>query len=468
MNKKKLILIITILLLLLLGGLGYYWLRDPLVLKEQLILEINESYNAIDGIEKMNRGKIEDVIVDDSKVQIDLVGTYPITYTVEEKQFELLVEVVDTKAPIVKCKESMITDEEMPIDVNDWIVEISDDSDYQVFYLEKYDFNKAGNYDLEVVVEDTSGNRSIEKVNVEIRKKDVDAPIIEGKEKVSLNINAEFDPFKDMKVSDDRDENVKLEIVSNNVDTSKKGTYEVVYEAIDYTGNKVTFTKVVVVLESKPQGGNANYGGGKVVYLTFDDGPSYNTGAVLDILNRYNVKATFFVTGSGSEYRHYITQAYQSGHTIGLHTYTHDYAIYSSLDTYFADLKRIDDLVYSLTGYHSPYIRFPGGASNSISANYNRGIMTLLTQEVQNRGYQYYDWNVDSMDASGINVSTQTIMNGACVASNGTVMILFHDTFGKDTTVKALPSIIEYYQNLGYTFKGIDQSTPIFHHGVNN
>ena len=115
----------------------------------------------------------------------------------------------------------------------------------------------------------------------------------------------------------------------------------------------------------------------KVVYLTLDDGPSKNTQAVLDILDKYNAKATFFVTGAMPEY------------TIGMHTYSHDYAkVYASVDAYFQDLDQIGQLVKEEIGYVPCFIRFPGGSSNTISASCTKGIMTTLTQEVQARGYQ--------------------------------------------------------------------------------
>ena len=139
----------------------------------------------------------------------------------------------------------------------------------------------------------------------------------------------------------------------------------------------------------------------KVVYLTLDDGPSKNTQAVLDILDKYNAKATFFVTGAMPEYKDMIKKAYDKGHTIGMHTYSHDYAkVYASVDAYFQDLDQIGQLVKEEIGYVPCFIRFPGGSSNTISASYTKGIMTTLTQEVQARGYQYYDWNGSSGDGA--------------------------------------------------------------------
>ena len=205
------------------------------------------------------------------------------------------------------------------------------------------------------------------------------------------------------------------------------------------------------------------------MYLTFDDGPSQNTDCILKILKNYNAKATFFVTGCHQEYNQYIIEAYKQGHTIGLHSYLHEYQdIYSSKDAYFKDLKKIKQMVKQLIGIQVHYIRFPGGSSNTISRKYCQGIMSTLTKEVIEKGYQYYDWNGDSTDASGNHVAVDKLIRNGTSCHDNNVMILCHDTQAKDTTVQALPAIIEHYKNLGYTFKGIDDATYAPHQSVNN
>lgn len=205
----------------------------------------------------------------------------------------------------------------------------------------------------------------------------------------------------------------------------------------------------------------------KVVYLTLDDGPSKNTQAVLDILDKYNAKATFFVTGAMPEYKDMIKKAYDKGHTIGMHTYSHDYAkVYASVDAYFQDLDQIGQLVKEEIGYVPCFIRFPGGSSNTISASYTKGIMTTLTQEVQARGYQYYDWNGSSGD--GAVRTTEQLVAQATSFHDNNIILLSHDSETKDTTVEALPKIIEYYQSQGYVFKALDLNSYVAHHGVNN
>ena len=205
----------------------------------------------------------------------------------------------------------------------------------------------------------------------------------------------------------------------------------------------------------------------KVVYLTFDDGPSKNTQKVLDILDEYNAKATFFITGQQPEYLSMIKKAYDAGHTIGLHSYIHDYEkVYASVDAYFEDLEKIGEIAKEQIGFVPCYIRFPGGASNTVSRKYTKGIMSKLTEMVQEKGYQYYDWNVSSGDGS--KATKEEIIKQSETDEYNHIMILFHDAATKDTTVEALPEILKYYQDHGYEFRAIDRDSLIFHHQTNN
>lgn len=208
--------------------------------------------------------------------------------------------------------------------------------------------------------------------------------------------------------------------------------------------------------------------GHKTIYLTIDDGPSKNTQPVLDILDRYGAKATFFVVGYNDEYFPMIAEAYKRGHTIGLHSMTHDYpSIYASQQAFFDDLDAIGSIVSDQIGYVPAFIRFPGGSSNMISASYTPGIMTALTAEVQNRGYQYYDWTISFGD--GADHSADELVEYACQPPvDENIMMLLHDSTAKDTTVEALPRVIEYYQDLGYSFEAISRESWVCHHGVSN
>ena len=208
----------------------------------------------------------------------------------------------------------------------------------------------------------------------------------------------------------------------------------------------------------------------KTIYLTFDDGPSPRTPEVLKILRDNGVKATFFVTARSKNSSHYMKDIVAEGHTIALHTYTHDYAkVYASEEAYFADLQQISDLVYNETGVRTNLIRFPGGSSNTVSRKYCSGIMTRLTQQVADKGYVYFDWNITSGDADKGGSSAQKIINNCRkVPSSNAVIVLMHDSVEKRTTVEALPEVIAYYKAAGCKFAAITESTSPAHQRVAN
>ncbi len=207
----------------------------------------------------------------------------------------------------------------------------------------------------------------------------------------------------------------------------------------------------------------------KVIYLTFDDGPSYLTPRVLEVLREYDVKATFFVTGMNPQCAGYIRQAKEEGHTIGMHSYSHSYEkIYGSIQAYYEDLEQISNVCMEQIGYVPRYIRFPGGSSNSVSQHYCPGIMTLLTRDVQERGYRYYDWNAECGDGEGDLPAAELERRAESVDGINHIMLLCHDGNGKESTVEALPEIISFYQAHGYEFRAIDNESETLHHGVFN
>lgn len=186
------------------------------------------------------------------------------------------------------------------------------------------------------------------------------------------------------------------------------------------------------------------------VYLTFDDGPSSNTDDILDILADYGVKATFFVVGKEGEWADEMyMRIVDEGHTIGLHSYSHVYEdIYASKDAYAADLLKLQDYIYALTGVKSSYVRFPGGSSNRVSRTDMQELLKYLDEE----GMTYYDWNISSKDAEGQLSATQIVDNAlADIEKSDTIIILFHDAASKHSTVEALPLLIEEIQAMENT-----------------
>ena len=266
----------------------------------------------------------------------------------------------------------------------------------------------------------------------------------------------------------DNSHQYNLTIDPQNFNPHKTGTYTVIYKVTDLSNNQTLFKRKVEVIE-KLEIGTSVESNEKIVYLTFDDGPSGNTDKILTILDQYQAKATFFVTGCHQEYNYLIKKAYQKGHTIGLHSYQHEYPdIYQSKNAYFNDLDKIGKMVKEIIGFTPHYIRFPGGSSNKVSKNYCTGLMSILTKEVIKQGYQYYDWNGDTNDASSNNVSVHEIISSATNENHQNIVILAHDTNAKNTTVEALPSIISFYQKKGYSFQAINDESFYVHHHVQN
>lgn len=242
--------------------------------------------------------------------------------------------------------------------------------------------------------------------------------------------------------------------VSGNVDTATPGTYTLTYKIADSSGNTAETSRTVTVSSEN-----------KVVYLTFDDGPSAATPRLLDILKSRGVHATFFVTGYGDS--SLIGRAAREGHSIGIHTMTHNYnKVYASEKAYLADLNAIAEVIKTQTGKPTHLLRFPGGSSNTVSS-ITPGLMTRLVQELPRMGYHYFDWNVESGDAGRVN-TTQEVFNNviAGMQAHKVSLVLQHDTH--DFSVDAVGQIIDWGLAHGYTFLPLDESSPGMHHRVAN
>lgn len=244
--------------------------------------------------------------------------------------------------------------------------------------------------------------------------------------------------------------------VAGSVNTGVPGNYTLTYTVSDGRGNTVSAQRDVTVLDrdhkpiSKPKGG--------VIYLTFDDGPSRYTQELLDILDKYNVKATFFVVG----YRDLsiVKEMAERGHAVGNHSYSHDYSrLYASKEAFFRELTRCENKLEDILGYDTKLVRFPGGSSYSKS----KVPMSSLTRSLEAKGYSYFDWNVDSKDAVGA-ASTYEVFYNVCrgVAPREIAVVLQHDTMGY--SMEAVEWIIRWGLANGYTFQSLDEDAPGMHH----
>ena len=253
--------------------------------------------------------------------------------------------------------------------------------------------------------------------------------------------------------------------VSGSVCPYVPGSYELTYSITNDRGDAASAKRRVnVVAAERPEVKKPER---KTIYLTFDDGPGPYTEQLLDILSEYGAKATFFVTGTDTRYSDMIGRAYREGHSIGVHTYTHDYnSIYSSEQAYFDDFNAVEQLIYEQTGSYTSLFRFPGGSSNTVS-RFNPGIMSRLAAAMENMGYRYFDWNVSSGDAGETTVTSQVAENIIAGCSGKTAaVVLQHDI--KNYSVNAVETVLIWGTSNGYSFEALDMTSYEAHHGIAN
>ena len=469
--KKKILLSLIPISLIILGVIAYY-LFVPITTIELIgnktaSMSLEEEY-VDEGINlceqsRLTKKKTCKKITNyqtNSNIDNTKIGSYQVTYTYKNKTIIKNINVVDTIPPVITLKED-----------NTPSCPMTNFKEPGYTAIDNYDGDLTSKVVSNIVdgkvlyeITDNSGNKGT--ATREFKNKDTTKPTI------TLNgFNTEYiligNKYTESgyEVKDNCDKNLKSKVkVSGSVDTNTKGTYTLTYEVSDLSGNKTTVERKVTIYE-KGDKVPTNVPSSKVVYLTFDDGPGPYTAHLLDVLDSYNVKATFFITYK-PKYKDVIKRAYESGHTIALHTASHTYSyVYKSVDNYFADLKKVSDFAESITGQKSMLIRFPGGSSNTVSKSYSKGIMTKLAKEVTNRGYTYFDWNVSSGD-TGTSDTNKIYKNVTKKFKGGKYVVLQHDI--KKPSVNAVADIIEYGKKNGYTFLPLDKTSPTAHHGISN
>lgn len=457
--RSKVIIIISIILVMFLSWFLFF--------DKRIYLKVNNKVNVFtcyDNAEATYKSKLlpgenlKNISVD-GKVDTNHIGKYNVVYTIKYhnkvKKFNKTIDVVDNISPIIK------SDEKVEVCPNSTNIKV----DYTAF--DNYDgditnkvIQEIKDDSLYLSVEDSSKNKITKKININYYDSEKPSIILNGDKEVYLYRGNEYIE-EGYSAIDNCDGNMtSLVKISSNLNINENGKYEIKYSVIDKEGNKAEAIRKINVYDDASMTITPK---GKTIYLTFDDGPNANTEKLLDILKKYNVKATFFVTGQFG-YEHLIKRAYDEGHSIGLHTYSHNYHVYDSEEAYFDDLKKIDDVVYNTIGIHSKIIRFPGGSSNTISSDVP-GIMTRLSKMVASKGYKYFDWNVASNDTS--NISSEKIASNIINSlGGGYYVVLQHDI--KLKSVDAVEEVIEYGLAHGYTFAPLDITSPGAHHGINN
>ena len=458
-NKNKLILIIGVVLiifLLIYLFIPFFKLKG----EREITLEVNNEYKE-NGY--LTNAKVLEV---SNNINTSKLGTYTVLYKYKKynkiKETIRVVNIVDKTPPELDLIGNL--------EINNCSKSYQEEG-YAAF--DNYDGDLTQKVEKEIKdgkiiykVKDSSNNITTkERIFSNIDK---EGPVIKLKgSSVNLKINNKY-VEQGYTVTDNCDDDLTSKVeITNNININKEGTYEVIYKVKDKSGNESKEVRKVTVYTPKKCFSSVSNGKPGVIYLTFDDGPSTkNTARLLDILKEENVKATFFLTDkTNTDYL--IKRMYDEGHTIGLHTASHNYKyIYSSTTNFIKDIEKIQEKVARITGEKSSIIRFPGGSSNTVSS-FNPGIMCTLSNMVIEKGYHYFDWNVSSGDAGSKRSKKNTYRNVTNnLSKNRANVVLMHDIY--DSTVDAVKDIIKYGKDNGYTFEKITMDTEMYTHYVNN
>ena len=393
---------------------------------------------------------------------------YETSYLGKKTSAVRTVTVVDTTPPIISFEEDFyVYGDDNPInEVDDVKFSFAASDNYEGELTQKVEKKIEGALFI-LTVCDSSGNTA--RAEVKLIKADNTGPDItlNGNSTIFLPINTKYEELG-FTVSDDSGVDMTDRVkINNQVNMQKNGTYPVTYTVFDDAGNVSTVVRKVVVY------GGANKDdydtvdpNGKVIYLTFDDGPGAYTEELLGILENYGVKATFFVTNQFPKYEYVIGKIHEAGHVVAVHTATHDWSIYDSVENYLKDFNKMNAIIEKYTGAPTRFFRFPGGTSNTVSKSHCKGIMTKLSQLMTESGYIYYDWNVGSEDTSLTDPSAIINKLIGQVKNRKNSVILCHDI--KKHTIAAMPGFIEYGLKNGYTFKVISEETPTVQFKPNN
>ena len=458
-------------------GVGLYFLEESYT---DVILHGNNPINTTvkeeytdPGFDLFHNSKLLDkdkyTFETKSDVNVDVLGKYKVIYDIKYHlrhfHLERMVNVIDDVKPVITSNLEKIE--------RDYCTK-KDKKEFKYTAMDNYDGDLTEKIEKDeeednviLKVTDNSGNLETITIPIDYGKKPSNYIKLSGDSTIYIKLNGTYkEPGATYYDGCGKKLDDKVSI-KGSVDTKKAGTYTITYSVSD--GAKKTRKVIVYKETSNYSGGGGTVtgsGNGKILYLTFDDGPGAYTKKILNTLDKYNVKATFFVTNQFPGYVSLIKNEYQAGHTVAVHTYTHNYNVYKSVDAYINDFNKMNNVIEKYTGSKSKLFRFPGGSSNTVSRSYAKGVVRQIANKMTSMGYKYFDWDVDSGDAAG--ASRTKIYNNVInrVKNCSKCVILMHDI--KSTTANELDHILSTLTAKGYRFGTLSTSGPTCHHTIAN
>lgn len=455
-SKIKYIGIIVLSFAFLIG----LFLSPSLKLKEEdITIELNSEYKEPGYSAYILTHDVTNKVKVTNNIDVTKVGNYKVDY-----EFDFLFNYKKTRNIYVK-------------EFIEPVIELVGDKNIYICPNGKYEelgYSATDNYDGDITnnviitqteneivykAVDSSGNEVIKVRTFEYR--DNEAPVLNlNGGNVYLRVGSEYkEPGYNATDNCLGDITSKVEL-SGGVDTSKVGNYSITYKVSDGV-NTVTKTRNIYVSDGSGNG---------VIYLTFDDGPdTAYTPMILDLLKKYNAKATFFIVPKGNTTDYLIKREYEEGHSLGIHSSSHVYSIvYASDQNLYDDINAVNTKIKEITGNYTYLYRYPGGSSNTVSRNYSRGIISRSSTQLHQMGFHYFDWNISSTDASNPTPSSANIARAVInnLSKNRENIVLMHDV--KRNTAYALEEILQFGVANGYRFEPITMSTREVHHGINN
>ena len=459
MRNRILFIILTSCVFLLIVAIIRRNVKAYLIDGNTVSIRVNTEYNdpglvIKSGKKKVNNSKYEVKVT--GRYNTTKIGMYKIDYHTKyfNKEFDLtrIIKVYDDVKPELKVNLDKV------------------EKDYcSKTFKQELKYTAIDNYDgditslvttkeeddkLYISVTDSSNNTEVKEIAIDYGTKPSNKFSLNGSSKTSVIIGREYNE-QGASYTDGCGKKIDKPIkIEGEVNTSVLGDYILTYKV----DGEDDLTRTVTVKE-KPK---------KTIYLTFDDGPGKQTNKVLEILDKYNIKATFFVTNQFSGYQHLIKTEYEKGHAVGVHTLTHSWNVYDSLDAYISDFDAMNEIIKEQTGSYTKIFRFPGGSGNTVSKSHSEGVVTQIANEMTNRGYVYFDWNLSSGDADK-KASTEkiikTVLNNVDNCSEKCV-ILFHDY--KSMTANAVEPIVKELISRGYDFLTLSENGPTVHAKIKN